>query len=78
MMMLLMKSLGSQRLTFEKFYTMLVAEVEATVNSRLLVTLDSVSTDGVQALTPGHFLVGRPLRALPEAMDRMGNISTLK
>ena len=74
---LLLKSVGVQRLTSEELYTVL-AEVEATLNSRPLVPLDSAPTDGVQALTPGHFLVGRPLRALPEKTDQTSSISSLR
>ena len=72
---LLLKSVGVQRLSSKEFYTVL-AEVEATLNSRPLVPLDSAPTDGLQALTPGHLLVGRPLRALPEKTDQTSSISS--
>ena len=74
---LLMKSIGVQRLMTEEFYSIL-ADVEATLNSRPLVPMDSAPTDGVQALTPGYFLIGRPLRALPEQTGLEKNVSAMK
>ena len=52
------------KLTFEEFGTLL-AQVESCLNSRLLVPLPH-SDDGAAALTPGHFLIGRPMEALPD------------
>ena len=57
---------GDTRLTFEELSTVL-CQIEAVLNSRPLTPL---SNEGeAEALTPGHFLVGRPLEALPDPRD---------
>ncbi len=60
----LRKTVGSYVLSVEEAITILV-EIEATMNSRPLCPMDTMPDDGVEALTPAHFLVGRSLRALP-------------
>jgi hypothetical protein len=61
---LLRSTLAKKTLTFEEFYTVL-AEVDACLNSRPLNQLTSNLAIFV-VLTPGHFLIGRPLTAPPK------------
>lgn len=74
---ILRKTVGGYRLNFEKLSTVLV-EAEATLNSRPLLTTDSMPLDGVPVLTPGHFLIGRPLRAVPLSVDSTTGVDHLR
>ena len=65
----LKRIVGESKLTFEEMTTVL-CQIEACLNSRPLFTaLDSNDDDGVAPLTPGHFLIGRPLEALPDKVS---------
>ena len=60
----LKKTVGNSHLTMNEMYTLLV-RIEACLNSRPLIPLTNDPND-LQVLTPGHFLIGEPLTALPE------------
>ncbi|UYV67994.1 hypothetical protein LAZ67_5002740 [Cordylochernes scorpioides] len=62
-----MRCLKSQILTFEELST-LTTRIEACLISRPICPLSSDSDD-FNPLTPGHFLIGRPLTAPPEYND---------
>ena len=64
------------KLNFEELSTVL-SQIEACLNSRPLVPL-STNDDSLEALTPGHFLIGRPLEAIPDSTHSYQPLTTLK
>ena len=72
----LRRVIGDTKLTFEEFSTVLT-QIEACLNSRPLSPLTS-DGDGIEALTPAHFLVGRSLESLPDQSFTYRNVSLLK
>ena len=65
------------RLTFEEFTTVLT-QIEACLNSRPLTPTNSPDDDGITVLTPGHFLIGKPITALPDSHHSYRSTSLLK
>lgn len=63
----LIRVIGTQTLTFEEYATIL-CQVEACLNSRPIAALNDDATNAL-VLTPAHFLLGKPLVALPEVED---------
>ena len=60
----LKRVVGDQNLTYDELETVVV-QVEACLNSRPLGVMISHPLDGICPLTPGHFLIGRALKAYP-------------
>ncbi|XP_041451639.1 uncharacterized protein LOC121405107 [Drosophila obscura] len=67
----LKRTIGVRTLTYEELATVL-AQIEACLNSRPLCPLSNDPED-LMVLTPGHFLIGESLLALPEG--QVDNIS---
>jgi hypothetical protein len=60
----LKRTVGNHKLTIDEFWT-IVSQIEGILNSRPILPLSSDAND-FQALTPGHFLIGRAITSLPE------------
>ena len=67
---------GNTKLTFEELTTVL-AQIESCLNSRPLTPLLQ-DDDGIEALTPGHFLIGQPLESIPDPSFSYRALSLLK
>lgn len=66
----LKRVIGERVLTYQEMHTLLT-QIEGILNSRLLCIL---SGDDLDPLTPGHFLIGQPLIAVPDApLDDINN-----
>ncbi|XP_058456828.1 uncharacterized protein LOC131434190 [Malaya genurostris] len=58
------RTIGLHTLVYDEMQTILV-QIEAILNSRPLTPVSN-DPDDYEALTPGHFLIQRPLTAIPE------------
>ncbi|GFX63436.1 integrase catalytic domain-containing protein [Trichonephila clavipes] len=69
----LYRTLVNSKITFEEFETIII-QIEGILNSRPLVPL-SDNINEYEILTPGHFIIGRPISAIPEPaiLDISGN-----
>lgn len=72
----LKRVLGNERLRHDEFNT-IIAQVESCLNSRPLVPLTNNPED-LDILTPGHFLIGSSLMALPQEDVRRVNSGRLQ
>lgn len=66
------KIAGAHKFTFEQFSTLL-ARIEGLLNSRPISAISEDPLD-LTALTPGHFLKGSPIMALPEPVSPNGSL----
>ena len=66
---------GETKLMFEEAATILT-QVEGIMNSRPLTSLPS-NDDGIEALTPGHFLIGKAIESLPGCSPPAHNLTLL-
>ncbi|GFS72113.1 integrase catalytic domain-containing protein [Trichonephila clavipes] len=60
----LYRTLVNSKITFEEFETIII-QIEGILNSRPLVPL-SDNINEYEVLTPGRFIIGRPISAIPE------------
>lgn len=58
---------GNAHLTYEELNTITI-QIEAVLNSRPMTAMSADPHD-LEPLTPGHFLIGRPLTSFPEPDD---------
>ena len=74
---LLRKTMGEHVLRWDELLTVLTS-AEAVMNSRPIAIIDTLPMDGVNPLTPGHFVTGTPLCALPSVQDKQSKITSLR
>ena len=76
MKLLLRKLVQPHQLRTEELSSILI-EIEGILNSRPLVQIDSTDPDNL-ALTPGHFLVGRTIKAPPTDVSSKVKLSSFR
>lgn len=74
---LIRDSLYYLSLTADELHTILIS-AEAVMNSRPYLPIHSTDPDAVCPLTPGHFLIGRPLCSLPRQVDVGAKLQNLR
>ncbi|XP_059050490.1 uncharacterized protein LOC131845442 [Achroia grisella] len=72
----LKRIIGNSTLTYEEMATVLI-QIEACLNSRPQSVLND-DPDSLNVLTPGHFLIGEPLRTAPDYDFTSSNVSSLR
>lgn len=66
------RTIGETLFTYEELSTYM-CEIEAVLNSRPLTPMSSDPND-LRPLTPGHFIIGKPLSTIPT--ENLSNVST--
>ena len=64
----LRRTVGKINLYFEEMATV-ICQISSCLNSRPYLSQDCHDCEGEMPLTPGHFMIGRPMQAFPEAPD---------
>ncbi|KAJ0169552.1 hypothetical protein K1T71_014737 [Dendrolimus kikuchii] len=72
----LKRTIGDSCLTYEEISTLL-SQVEACLNSRPINVISNSDPSELLPLTPGHFLIGEPLVAVPDYNYENSNINSL-
>ena len=72
----LRRIVSTHKLTFEEFTTILT-QIESCLNSHPLVPLQ-YDEDCIEALTPGHFLIGKPPESIPDPAFSYRTLSLLR
>ncbi len=72
----LRKVVTNVRLSYEELCTVLT-QIEACLNFRPLTPMPE-SDDGIEVLTPGHFLIGSPLEAIPDPSASFQSMSLVR
>ncbi|GFV76076.1 integrase catalytic domain-containing protein [Trichonephila clavipes] len=69
----LKRAVGNLKMTLEEFLT-IITQIEGILNSRPITSL-SEDIDDLEVLTPGHFLIGRPITSIsePNLLDKTEN-----
>ena len=72
----LRRIVSTHKLTFEEF-TMIFMQIESCLNSRPLAPLQ-YDEECIEALTPGHFLIGKPPKSIPDPAFSYRTLSLLR
>ena len=64
----LRRTVGKIKLYFEEMAT-IICQISSCLNSRPYLSQDCHDCEGEMPLTPGHFMIGRPMQAFPEAPE---------
>ena len=73
----LKRIVGHHRLTYPQLHSVIV-EIEAILNSRPILPIHVDPEEGPTVLTPGHFLIGQPLKSLPTRVDTPSPSTSLR